>query len=60
MPREPKTVRLAVRMGETEARMLDELATKTGMAASDVIRVAIRAYHATQSGAPVSKPKKKR
>jgi hypothetical protein len=50
MAKEPKTVRIAIRVTKTEARMLDELTSQSGMATSDVIRRAIREQHAADVG----------
>lgn len=43
--KEAKDVRIAIRITKTEATMLDELVERTGMAASDVLRQALRSYH---------------
>lgn len=43
--RKPKTIRIAFRATNEDGKMINALIEKTGMAGSDVIRLAIRRLH---------------
>jgi hypothetical protein len=61
MAPEPKTGAFYMRMGETEDRMLQELADEVGLSRADVIRQLVRKEHAQVFGKePRPKPKPKR
>jgi hypothetical protein len=60
MAPEAKTEQFLFKMGETEARMLNELSEKTGLTKADVLRQLIRREHAAVIGEapPKKRPKK--
>jgi hypothetical protein len=61
MAPEPKTGAFYMRMGETEDRMLQELADEIGLSRADVIRQLVRREHAQVFGKePRAKPKPKK
>ncbi len=60
MAPEAKTERFLFKMGDTEARMLDELSEKAGLTKSDVLRQLIRREHKSVfADAPPKRPKKR-
>ena len=58
MAPEKKDDALLVRMGETETKMLTELADQTGLSRADVIRQLIRKEHLQVFGQAPKKPKR--
>lgn len=46
--RRPKSIRIAFRATDEDGRMINALIERTGMAGSDVIRLAIRRLHSTE------------
>jgi len=46
--RKPKSIRIAFRATEEDGKMINALIERTGMAGSDVVRLAIRRLHSTE------------
>lgn len=60
MATEQKSEAFFVRMGPTEVKMLEQLAERTGLSRSDVVRQLIRREHAQVIGQQATKTRKKR
>ncbi len=57
---ERQTERVALRITPTEASMLEDLKERSGLNATDYLRMLIRAEHARTFGEPPAKPRTKR